>query len=335
MVAEIRTIAGDGDPVAVEAAMRHARAPGHERVTALWDTARNLWWQIATANRRVALAEARKASVKLPIDDRQQEAMIGLYEGVCRWDPDRGPLDAYVGYWVRRAIYIAARASQIRLPQDVAPALGRALHFRRTERAAGRAASFDQMAAAGGISTERLVAALGATAVASIDEPTDRARWGAGNPHPGWRHQDLRDELQQYDGRRVGDLIPAPEAAVNSTILRSAIDRLPGRLREIMASRLAGETHAEIAPRLGISKNRVLQLEGLAIARLRSALSGDEHGPLIDALGGDDGCTVKDVSEALGWMPRAEVRQRLDRARAAGLVVLRRGRWFPTGEASP
>jgi len=51
----------------------------------------------------------------------------------------------------------------------------------------------------------------------------------------------------------------------NKKLLRSRMDRLPSRLRDVVRRRLSGETMSDVAKDLGVSKERVRQLERRAL----------------------------------------------------------------------
>lgn len=90
------------------------------------------------------------------------------------------------------------------------------------------------------------------------------------------------DELAEIAVRREGE--PGerdgedPESAssrrARARDLRSAIERLPGKEREVVPLYYAGElTMKEVGARLGVTESRVCQLHGQAIGRLREMLS--------------------------------------------------------------
>lgn len=78
--------------------------------------------------------------------------------------------------------------------------------------------------------------------------------------------------------RTVLDLVPArePESPPYSDddldCLRWATSRMPERLRAVLSRRQQGDTLKEIASDLGVSKERVRQIEGEAVAFLREQL---------------------------------------------------------------
>lgn len=62
-------------------------------------------------------------------------------------------------------------------------------------------------------------------------------------------------------------------------ILREAVKQLPERRRLVMEGRMAGKTLEQVGDDMGITKERVRQLESNAIAQLRGLVI-----PLVDDL---------------------------------------------------
>jgi len=75
------------------------------------------------------------------------------------------------------------------------------------------------------------------------------------------------------DDLDVANDLPAPSINVDPDLrakLRAAIEALPpGSRASVILHDIEGYTHAEIGEMLGISRERVRQLEGLALARIR------------------------------------------------------------------
>lgn len=78
---------------------------------------------------------------------------------------------------------------------------------------------------------------------------------------------DRRSELADYR-EESPDASSADRADIE--MLRHAIDRLSGRMRNIMKARSSGMTLVEIGRQFGISKERVRQIQGSAIRRIRA-----------------------------------------------------------------
>ena len=101
-------------------------------------------------------------------------------------------------------------------------------------------------------------------------------------PHKHWAVKRPRSELsisEGQPGRKVRNLAavtasPLDEMILSEevTALRAALDTLPPRTAEIMRRRSHDETLQEIGDSMGLSRERVRQLEVQALAQLRQAL---------------------------------------------------------------
>jgi RNA polymerase sigma factor (sigma-70 family) len=94
--------------------------------------------------------------------------------------------------------------------------------------------------------------------------------------------------------------IPAPEATPDDgpdmAAFDAAIGLLPTRLGAIVGRRRAGEGYREIGAAMGVSKQRVRQLEARAVAMLRAILAGEAPRPTPR---GGRGRPSKDWSDSL------------------------------------
>jgi len=232
-----------------------------------WDRAEALRWQLAMSARRIARGEARKLSCSLMAEeDLVQEGYIGLLRAARRYDPDRGiRFTTYARWWVRaqmtRALETAGR--MVRLPGGAVEQL-RNLQ-RAMERLDRKGIGYDlqDVAEEVGIDKNRAQLLLSHRGIVSIDQPDD-------------------------DGLRVADRLPNQgpriDPHLNAALLESIAqlhtafkDVLDERERYILTEHYGlGEstarTMADIGKTMGLSRERVRQIECSALKRLRSTI---------------------------------------------------------------
>jgi RNA polymerase sigma-32 factor len=197
----------------------------------------------------------------LPIEDVIQQGNLGLLRAAVKFDPDRDcRLATYAAYWIRAEIrdYVVRGYRVVRI--GTTKGEKRALRAYRKTRESDPAA----LAAASGMTREKveklLPLLLGRET--SLDAETDDRgsmldRLAGSSPTP--EDEASREEL----GHRL-------RLAVNR-----ALRDLPDRERMIVRERLMADepqTLKELGVRLGVSKERVRQLEGRAREKLRAML---------------------------------------------------------------
>jgi RNA polymerase sigma-32 factor len=197
----------------------------------------------------------------VPMEDIVQQGNLGLLRAAAKFDPDREVrLATYAAYWIRAEIreYVVRAYRVVRL--GTTKAERRALRAYRTTRESDP----KKLAQASGMNEERVARLLPLLAAreASLDASGDAGpslldRLGASEPTP-------EDEAQAAEGNRIA------QAAV-----RVALARLNDRERTIVVERLMSDepvTLSELGERLGVSKERVRQIEERAILKLRAEL---------------------------------------------------------------
>ena len=232
-------------------------------------------WRSRRKAERVAasICEAPEAGhLDIPFSDLIQEGNLGLIRAVEKFDERRGVrLTTYAAWWIAQGFIRAfqKQGRSVRLPAHV---YQRLMELRRLEsefeRLRQRAPSLEEIAAGLGLTQEEVTALLQARArVSSLDEVD-----AAGKPSP------LAGRLHDSS---VGD----PVEAFDSEILRERIHRLlevlDARERRIVSARfgLAGgeeRTLQDLGDELGISRERVRQIEKRALERLSDA-AGAQH----------------------------------------------------------
>jgi RNA polymerase primary sigma factor len=219
------------------------------------------------ANLRLVVSVARQYSahaVGIPFLDLVQEGMLGLIRAVEKFDYRRGHrFSTYATWWIRQAVERArdGKADTIRLPVNIVRK-ARKVSRAETQLAADldRPPTDEEVAAAAGLTMSELLTVRGsARTVASLDRQVG----------------DANDDASLGD--LLGDDGPTPEELVErrveSEALRRALAELPERERAVVGLRfgLGGADPAplrEIGLRLGLTPERVRQIESAALLRL-------------------------------------------------------------------
>ena len=229
--------------------------------------------KLIESNLRLVMAITRnytKASV--PLLDLIQEGNLGLIRAVEKFDYRLGyKLSTYATWWIRQAITraLADQGRTIRLPVHVADQVRRLLRARRQlAQKFNREPTLAELARETQQSEERVreLLELVETPV-SLETPV-----GDGESLYG----DLIED--------VNALAPHEQSAqqARGRELAGALDQLNPRMRRVLSLRfgLDGEsprTLEEVGTQLGITRERVRQLETRALRELRTANPGLEH----------------------------------------------------------
>ncbi len=236
--------------------------------------------QLINSNLRLVVSVARRYQNNgLSLLDLIQEGTLGLMRAVDKFDPDRGlKFSTYATYWIRQSVgrAVADHGRTVRLPVHLGERLGRLSRARQqlTQRF-DRDPTYDEMARETGLTREQVVRAERAgLATYSLDEAHNDDGSGA-------LGDTISDTFQ-----------PSPLDQVMHQLLRAdvydALSHLTARERCIMELRygLDGNpplTLEQIGNKLGLTRERVRQLEGDALQKLRNPLVGRRlHGYLED-----------------------------------------------------
>lgn len=218
----------------------------------------------------------------LTLADLIEEGNLGLIHALEKFDPERGfRFTTYATWWIRQSIEraIMNQSRTIRLPAHVVKELNivlRALRYLETQGMLneGRDPTADDVAHLLGKPVEQVRKVLGYNEhVTSLDAPLDV------------------DPSLSFGDQLADDDAPGPELVLhNSEIegwIRQWLDELSDRQRRVIERRygLNGcdvATLEQLARELGVTRERVRQIQGEALEKLRSRLR--VHGLSRDAL---------------------------------------------------
>jgi RNA polymerase sigma factor (sigma-70 family) len=200
--------------------------------------------------------------------DLLQEGIVGLLRALQRFDAERGvPFAAFATWWIRQSLQ-EARGDFMR-PLRLPPKALRQLSQLKSEHQ--RIYEGERRSAKVGELAERTNIELGQAEALMVADARERS---------------LDEPIASMDAElgTLGDLLEDPLSAaayedvvdaVAGEQLRALLSRLTEREREVVRARFGfdapAEKLSEVGERLGVSAERVRQIEERALAKLRSA----------------------------------------------------------------
>ena len=255
---------------------RLSRAEEEELARRAWEGDAQAASRLIVSHLRFVLHMARRyGRYGIPTGDLLQEGTVGLIEAVRRFNPDRDvQLSSYAVWWIRAAMqdYVIRSRSLVKIGTTSAQ---KSMFFTLRQRVS--------QIAEGDWLNEDFIGALASRFNTSVAEVTNLARR-------------ISQPDQSLDGRQVSgsdgsafeasrldqlaDTGPSPEEQVAAAserqlhrkCLASGLSKLPDRERFIIGRRFFAEpkpSRAALGAELGLSKERVRQLEVRALERLR------------------------------------------------------------------
>jgi RNA polymerase primary sigma factor len=229
--------------------------------------------KLIESNLRLVMSITRhytKAGV--PLLDLIQEGNLGLIRAVEKFDYRMGyKLSTYATWWIRQAVTraLADQGRTIRLPVHVAEQVRRLMRTRRVlAQKVNRDPTIEELAKESGFPVERVLQLLDLVEdPVSLETPV-----GDGESLYGDLIEDTKTESP--DG--------ATSDRLRSVELGVALDKLNPRMRRVLSARFgldgqAARTLEEVGSELGITRERVRQLESRALRELRMVAPDLEH----------------------------------------------------------
>ena len=236
--------------------------------------------QMITANLRLVVKIARDyEGLGLPLLDLINEGNIGLMKGVERFNPQKGAkLSTYASWWIKQSIMraLANQSKTIRLPVHV---IDKMAHIRKTEVKLREA--FDREP------TDREVAEHLGLNPRRIQQYRDAARAPVSLDAP----------MEAGEPQRISDVVADPHAAApferlvrenDTQMVQEVLATLTPRENAILAMRFGlddgkPKTLEEIGDQLGVTRERIRQIQEEALKKLRVQIEDREKPAVEDA----------------------------------------------------
>jgi len=229
--------------------------------------------QMIEANLRLVVTVARGYVGRgVPLLDLIAEGNLGLIRAVEKFEPERRlRFSTYAVWWIREAVQHALmhQGRTVRVPVHVLREFAQVLRARRQFVAThARMPSIEELGAAAGKSTAAVAELFSVTErISSLDAPLSE--------------NDDRALIEQlvFDGEST----TSKTEEVSGGRVVSWIGQLPERQRMVLERRFGlndqgAQTLAEIAGQLGLTRERVRQIQTEALKRLRNLVEQEQRG---------------------------------------------------------
>lgn len=246
--------------------------------------------KLTEAHLRLAIAAAsRYRHYGLPVADLIQEGTVGLMEAAYRFEPSRDVrFSTYASWWVRAAVqdYVLRNWSIVRTGTTSAH---KALFFNLKRLKARMGVDPDRplsMTARNQIADEMGVRLRDVEAMEGRLSGVDRSLNAPVADESAQEWQDLLvSEAPRPDQLYMENVDGGKKAALIEKAMGSLTERESFIIRERQLKE-EGVTLAVLGNQLGISKERVRQLEAQALGKLKQALIADVGDPMLAGLAG-------------------------------------------------
>jgi RNA polymerase sigma factor (sigma-70 family) len=218
-----------------------------------------------------AVARNYRASGQITRVELMQEGVVGLLRALERYDPQLGtPFWAYAAWWVRQAMQqlVAELTRPVVLSDHALRQLARLKEAHRTIKQTGHEPTLDQLAERTGLGADQLANLISVDRPPrAVEEPLHGEEGAIGT-----FGELIVDPLAEDEYERVVSHVAAGQ-------LRDLLSGLSDRERDVLRARFGLEGEAknlrQIAETLGVSPERVRQLESRALGKLRAAAVGE------------------------------------------------------------
>jgi RNA polymerase primary sigma factor len=221
--------------------------------------------RLIESNLRLVMSITRNyTKAGVPLLDLIQEGNLGLMRAVEKFDYTMGyKLSTYATWWIRQAVTraLAEQGRTIRLPVHVAEQVRRVMRARRVlAQKLNRDATIDEIAEESGFTPAR------------VQELFDLVQDTVSLETPVGDGESLYGELIEDTKTDAPDDQTA--LRLRATELNEALDQLNPRMRHVLTRRFgldgaSPQTLEEVGVGLGITRERVRQLEARALRQLR------------------------------------------------------------------